>query len=72
MMEILIVIISIIVLSLIITTVVALIQTLSHKQNKKYYFAKSFGNFFHVFFQYFVCSYIPFIDVIFEFLGSIW
>lgn len=90
MMEILIVIISIIVLSLIITTVVALIKTLSHKQNKKYYFAKSFGNygnknnpkylfnnaehhdFFHVFFQYFVCSYIPFIDVIFEFLGSIW
>ena len=80
-----IVIISIIVLSIIITNIVALIQTLLHKKNEKYYFDKSFGaygdknnpkylfnnvehhDFFHVFYQYFICSYIPFIDVIFYF-----
>lgn len=85
-----IVIISIIVLSIIITNIVALIQTLLHKKNEKYYFDKSFGaygdknnpkylfnnvehhDFFHVSYQYFICSYIPFIDVIFWFLGSIW
>ncbi len=38
-----IVIISIIVLSIIITNIVALIQTLLHKKNEKYYFDKSFG-----------------------------
>ena len=43
------------------------------KNNPKYLFNNvEHHDFFHVLYQYFICSYIPFIDVIFWFLGSIW
>lgn len=43
------------------------------KNNRKYLFSSDkHHDFLHVYFQYFICFYVPFVDIILGFLGSVW